>query len=83
VTRREEIVAYARQMGWRPTGVNRPEDLHLYAIDDPKQHLAVHFKVASGHIDLAIGMDEKGTVEKITGGVREVKRFLRERRHRR
>ena len=85
MTRREEIVDYARQMGWRE--FRRPGDsiymLNLFA-DQPKRvNLSVHFKIDSGHIDLAIGAAENGTVQAITGGVREVKRFLRERRHRR
>lgn len=83
MTRREEIVEYARQMGWLVTGVDRPEGLHLTTLDGGRTHLAVQFKVTSGHIEMAIGTSENGTVQSITGGVREVKRFLRERRHRR
>jgi hypothetical protein len=85
VSRREELIAYARQMGWRDHA--RPGDtslmLNLATIDNPRVQMSVHFKIDSGHIDLAIGAAENGKVASVTGGVREVKRFLRERRHRR
>lgn len=82
MTSREELIAYGRRMGWRPTGVNRTWELRLTTLGGGPAHLVVQFKI-NGHIDLAIGTSENGNTASVTGGVREVKRFLRERRHRR
>ena len=84
MTSREELIAYGRRMGWRlqQNPANSDWTLHLETIGDTKPHLVVHFKI-NGHIDLAIGRAENGNSATVTGGVREVKRFLRERRHRR